>query len=137
MGYVRDKRYKLVFEDPEFAGLEITTKPMPTGDYLEMLALMEERPETTRESKVQHERITEIFATALLSWNLETEDGDPIPADLDQLRSLDLDLTLAVIRAYLDAISDVPAPLDEPSPSGGPSLEASIPMAPLSESPVS
>ena len=134
MGYVRNKRYKLVFADEEFAGLEVVTRPLPIGDYLEMVALMDERPETLRQSKDKSVNILGIFAGALISWNLEADDGTPVPATLEGMTSQDYELCLEVIRAYIDAINGVPAPLDEPSPSGEPSLEASLPMEPLSQS---
>lgn len=134
MGYVRDKKYKLIFEDPEFTGLEVVARPLPTGDYLEMVALMDEPAETIRDSKDKHHRIYEIFVTALISWNLEKEDGAPVPATVDGLGGQDHEFCLELIRAYMDAVTGVPAPLELRSPSGDPSLEASIPMETLSPS---
>ena len=74
------------------------------------------------------------FAGALVSWNLEDEDGEPIPADLAGVLSNDFDLNLELIGAWLDAASGAATPLGRPSTSGSPSLEASLPMDPLSPS---
>jgi hypothetical protein len=70
----------------------------------------------------------ETFATALVSWNLEDEDGTPVSADLEGIQSQDMEFILAVVRAWLEAVSSVNAPLGEGSTGGGTSQVPSIPM---------
>lgn len=70
----------------------------------------------------------------LLSWNLEDEDGQPVPATSEGVLQQDKDLMIAICTAWLDALRGVSGPLEQTSPDGGPSLEASIPMDVPSES---
>jgi hypothetical protein len=70
----------------------------------------------------------ELLAGALVSWNAEDEDGQPIPADMGGIRSQDLDFNMKIINAWTDAIAGVKAPLPQTSADGQPSVEASIPM---------
>ncbi|MDT0377225.1 hypothetical protein RM572_00345 [Streptomyces sp. DSM 42041] len=132
MGYVRKpKTYRLEFEDPEYEGLEVRMRGLSTYDYTRALGLQEvkeENPETIRE-------LLDLFAGALIEWNLQDEeDGPVLPRTPETLIAQDLDLVLAMCNAWLAAIGSVPAPLEQNSPAGGQSPEVSLPMAPLSPS---
>ena len=70
----------------------------------------------------------DAFGSVLVSWNYEEPEGHPVPATVESLRDLEFDLALAIIRAWLDAVAGVSAPLGEPSGDGDRSLEASLPM---------
>jgi len=72
------------------------------------------------------------FAAALVSWNVEDEEGEPVPPTLDSIFAEDLGFVLAVIKAWMDAIAGVSGPLAPSLPAGEPSPEASIPMESLS-----
>lgn len=122
MGYQR-KIYKLVFDDPEMNGLEVRARSVSIG-------AMRKVQETNDEFLMM-----ELFSKALVSWNLE-DDGVPVPATLEGLQDQDADLVLAIVGAWMGTIAGVPdaSPLDDASNSGKPSLEASIPMEPLSAS---
>lgn len=133
MGYQRKKRYHLVFDDEEFDGLEVTTKPVPLGVYLRMKALIL--------AEITEEVIEELFgefAKILDSWNYEDDDGHPVPATYEGLRSLDIEFAKAIVRAWnaaMTAVAEVDdAPLPEASDDGAESVEASIPMVSPSES---
>jgi hypothetical protein len=77
------------------------------------------------------------FADSLISWNLETEDGDPIPCTRDGLfGEVDNDLALALATEWIERLGgkvDDAGPLPSSSPSGEPSPVASIPMEALSD----
>jgi hypothetical protein len=126
-GYKREKKvYTLVFDDAEFEGLEIKTRSISLGKYLEMQTLID--------SELNRENIDKLFgefAGILLSWNLEDDDG-PVPITVEGLYSQDLDFVKAIIDAWRDAMVGVHAPLPQSSPGGEPSPEASIPMEALS-----
>lgn len=77
------------------------------------------------------------FAKVLVSWNLEDEDGEPVPTTYEGLMSYDFQFVLAVVLGWMQAVAGVPTPLDRPSRDGGPSLVESLPMEPLSQSRVS
>ncbi|MCX4703860.1 hypothetical protein [Streptomyces sp. NBC_01373] len=76
------------------------------------------------------------FAKRLVSWNLEDDDDQPLPATPEGLRMVDTSLVTALKEAWLQSITGVHAadPLPQSSPSGGPSLVESIPMEALSPS---
>lgn len=74
------------------------------------------------------------FGNALRSWNCERPDGTPVPATLDGFRSLETRFGKALVTAWVDAITGVPAPLDQPSIDGLPWEAGSIPTEVLSGS---
>ncbi|GAA2209314.1 hypothetical protein GCM10009850_047720 [Nonomuraea monospora] len=131
MGYKRPaKIYKLVFAEDDMAGLEVKARSMSTGDLLDMAPLLDLKlsASPTAEEMESIAELLERFADVLVSWNLEDEDDQPVPATLEGLLDQDIDFVMRIIMAWADAVSGVPAPLPEPSPGGEPSLAASIPM---------
>lgn len=121
MGYVpKKKTYPLDFTGTEHEGLEITVRDMSTDELISM-------PDSTT-----HEVLVGAFAGQLVSWNLETEDGTPIPPTPENVRRQDRSMNQLIIERWLDALNGVPAgPLPQPSPAGEPSPAVSIPMEPL------
>lgn len=129
MGYVRQKKiYKLVFADEEYNGLEVRTTGVPLGKFLEMSELANQAKESPGQANDSAKSLIENFATALVDWNLENEDGSPVPATADGLYQQDFDFVLSLISAWMEAIAQVPGPLGQTSNSGEQSLEASLPM---------
>jgi len=55
----------------------------------------------------------------LLEWNIQTADGEPIPATADGFEQLPMPSALAVVRAWLNTIPEVDLPLGVVSPDGG------------------
>lgn len=82
-------------------------------------------------------RQLEEFGDSLISWNLEEEDGTPIPCNRDAFfKQVDNDLGLALAGEWLLRLGGkVDAPLPESSPSSEPSLVESVPMEALSSLP--
>lgn len=142
MGYKRPKKvYKIVFEQKGMAGLEVRARSVSLGQILDLVNLAELADPNRRANmlddmgKLKH--LFEGLASALVDWNLEDEDGTPVPATLEGLYSQDMEFGLDVALAWMDAVMGVSAPLERPSSSGGPSLEASLPMDVSSASPAS
>lgn len=128
MGYKRNpKVYHLKFQD-EYDGLEVMVRSLTMGQ------LIKARSGKGDDGKDGTEELVELLAERLVSWNLEDENGTPVPPTLDAIRGEDNDLVFAIINHWTDAIGGVKAPLPESSPSGEPSPAVSIPMEPLSES---
>lgn len=119
------KIYTLDFEDPEFEGLEVKIRGLNTGQVLDL--------DTAREdgSDEAIRGVLELFAGALVEWNVEDDQERPVPADIGGVRTQDLAFNMAIIDAWQQAMVGVPAPLDEPSTGTEPSLAASIPMETL------
>lgn len=81
----------------------------------------------------------EEFADSLISWNLEEDDGTPIPCTRDALfTKVDNDLALSLATEWIERLGGkVDAPLQQSSPDGEPSpAPSAIPMAPLSDLPL-
>ena len=73
----------------------------------------------------------------LVSWNLEDDNGDPIPCDVDGLKTLPMSLVTAIIEEYQRHQTEVPENLGERSISGNGSGTQLAEMATLSQSPQS
>lgn len=136
MGYVRKKTFRIRFADGhEFDGLEVRMRSVSVGRLLKLLPMIEtldgiaaaNKPEVAAEI----EEVFREFADLIDSWNIEDEDGTPVPVTFEALMDQDLRLVIAIVQQWVEHVAGVPAPLDGPSPSGEPSLEASIPMEPL------
>lgn len=140
MGYrLQRKAYRLRFQGTDLDGLEATVRSLSTGQLLQLEAARLARAEGGKGSEGATREMVELLASELMEWNAEDEDsGEPIPATLDGLLSQDLDVAMAIIAAWQQAMNGVPAPLSETSSGGEPSaLEASIPMDVPSGSPTS
>lgn len=131
MGYVpKRKIYNLAFEDPEMNGLEVRIRGLTTGQYMDVVSMKEQA-----ESGGETAELFEFMADRLVDWNILEDDGiTPVPASLDGLKTLDMAFSMAIVNAWTSAIAGVPAPLEQPSSGGEPSLVASIPMESLSPS---
>ena len=83
-------------------------------------------------------RQLEEFAGSLISWNLEEEDGTPIPCTASALfTKVDNDLALALATEWLERLGGkVDDPLPESSPDSEPSQVALIPTETLSDLPL-
>ena len=133
MGYVRDSTYKLKFEefaDGDGNALEIRVKPLSVERWLALVG-----------GDLGHEETLELFIDHLVGWNVEERDQDgevsPVPATRKGVRSQDVVFVLQLVDMWAGKIGSVSAPLVTTSGDGQPSLEESLPMEPLSPSPVS
>lgn len=126
------KLYKLTFTDPAFHGFQVTMRSIPIGRSLEIQQTQANR---TGLSSVEVTcLLAEILVEHMVDWNLEDEDGNPLPISRDTMLTQDADLIWTTNKAWIEAISGVPAPLDESSTSGEPFQEASLAMELLSPS---
>jgi hypothetical protein len=132
VGFKREKIYNLIFDDPEFDGLEVKARSASIGTIRRVMALSS-GAEDGQDTLLEMER---VFAKYLVSWNLEDEADQPVPATFEGLDDQDTDLVMALITAWVSAVTGVDdaSPLDDSSGSGKPSPEVSIPMEPLSPS---
>ncbi len=94
--------FKLDFDITEYAGLQISVRPVPMSVMLDVTASA-----TTSDAQA-FRHIAATLAYALESWNVEDDDGHPVPADLDGLMSQDPRFVTAVIRAWTDAMYGIP-----------------------------
>lgn len=129
MGYKRQaKLYELVFDGPddgEMKGFECKVRGVTMGAYLELARKREESSvDTTMD-------LIEDLAGNLVAWNLEYDDGTPVPVSKEAVLSEDSDFVTKIFDRWMRAIGGVEAPLDSGSNSGDRALEASLPMEAL------
>jgi hypothetical protein len=138
VGYKRSTRIiRLVFEDPEFDGLQVRAKVVPLGQLMSIAELAGATEEHGAGAMQSVRDLFAGFADALVSWNLEDDDDQPVPATYEGMLTQDFDFMMSVVQQWMTAVAGVAAPLGRGSSGGETALEASLPMAPLSTSPSS
>lgn len=133
MGFVRRKFYDLRFGASELGGLEVRMRACSVETMLEVRILRPAGRMSVEEANERLERLVAILVEHLVSWNLETEDGTPVPATEAGARTQDRDLLASILGVWQDAVEGISIPLLVPPSSGGTSAVASIPMEVLSE----
>lgn len=122
MGYkITPKVYRLVFE--EFEGMVVRMRSMPVRDLLAVMgqADAEDEVEGIRDS-------IRVLADHLVDWNLEDEDGHPLPATQESLESLEIGMVNRLTEEWMAAVTGVSGPLGSASSPGSTAMEASMPM---------
>ncbi|MFG2269142.1 hypothetical protein ACGFNY_05130 [Streptomyces chartreusis] len=120
------KTYTLDFTGTDYDGLEVKVRGFTVGEELEL-----------DDAEFSGDLLVKTIASRLISWNVEDEKGEPVPATFEGICTQETAMVLAILDALRRANSGVSAPLPNGSPTGGPTPVVSIPMAPLSESPES
>ena len=134
MGYRPTRTtYVLDFGD-RYDGLEVKVRAGTLGNMLRIQTLSAKGEEM---GEAETEEMFVRFASLLAGWNIEDDDGTPVPATLDGLKGLEPGLAMEIMRAAGAAIGGVAAPLENGSADGGPSAVESLPTVPLSPSPPS
>ena len=127
MGYRPKRRvYALDFTGTEYEGLQASVRGMTVAEELELDGV-----------DMDADLIVKTLVKRLVSWNVEDDQGQPVPTTYEGVCTQDVAMILAMLDAVRKANSGVSDPLPQSSPSGEPSPVASIPMEPLSESPQS
>lgn len=121
-------------EGHEFHGLEVTARRLSIGrvfDAQELLFGAELTQDTPRaERQKWADELVDVLASSITEWNVEDDDGVPVPADRDGLAGRDLRLLQTLLVQLFQQSKGVASdsPLGGGLPSGGGSVEASIPM---------
>jgi hypothetical protein len=133
MGFTRArKKYRLKFEDPELEGFEVVMGSLSIGEFTDLTGMVD-----GQQSAEGVTALLEKFAGSIDSWNLEDEKGTPVPATFDGVKTQDLDFIMAIVVAWMDAIAGVDPTLRASANGTGTFPEVSLPMEPLSSSPLS
>ena len=133
MGFVPPTTvYRLQFEG-DYAGLEVRMRASRIRLFFDAQDLIGLDPSSMTAEQV--ERAVEIFqviADHMISWNVETEQGEKVPATLDGLLDQEMPMVGRIFAEWQKAMVDVPGPLLRPSSSGATPDLSSLPMEPLS-----
>lgn len=132
MGYTPGRKvFKLKFEG-DYEGLEVKVKSIPLGKFLKFANLLEiDSKNPSSEDMKELESLFGSFAEVLVEWNLEDEDGQPVPCTSEGLFAQDLDMVLTIILEWSSALSSASRPLHKASNGGKQSPEVLIPMETL------
>lgn len=125
MGFVREKVYRLVWDDGELAGLEVSVLSAGVDLYAQIADCRDDVA------------LADLFAPLVVSWNLEDSDKAPIAVSRAAVGALDGDMLAFIVTAWINAVVGVSPPLPPPSADGPLLAEGSIPMDVLSASPSS
>lgn len=120
------KIYTLDFSGTEYDGLEVRVRGLTTGEYLQIIQLSASTAEGDRET----EGMLRMFASHLVSWNLE-DDDEPVPTTYEAVTANDFVMNMAIISAWTEALATVPDKIEKKSSSGDLPLVASIPTETL------
>jgi hypothetical protein len=121
-------------EGDELNGLQVRLRRLSVRALLEVSDLAGDAGTEREEQSTR--ALIERLAEAIVAWNLEDDDGQLVPTDVDSLLDQDFVMLLAIVHRWMD-VADVPAPLARPSTGGSPSPVVSIPMDVLSPNPPS
>lgn len=129
MGFrVAPRRYRLVFTDPDLRGLEITAHSGTVADFMKATGLNEDATlnaggVTLPDNVPLPLTLLQNVAQYIDSWNLEDDQGAAVPVSWDALKDLEITVARSIVKAWLEAVSGVPADLGKESGSGGTSPE--------------
>lgn len=129
MSFKRKRKiYNLDFEGTEYDGLMVKVRGLTTGEYLDLISLTAPEDEGSKET----EELLKLFASHLLSWNLEDDETeDAVPTTYEGVRSNDFAMNMAIVNAWTAALVSVPEKTEKKSDSGSPVLVESIPSQAL------
>lgn len=112
------KLYQLTFEAEELDGFECIMAGVSLDKFVEITALAAVLETEEGRTRKNIEAQFTTLAACLESWNLDDDDGKPIPCDYEGLRIQDFDFVMAIMLGWMGAIASVPKASSETSPSG-------------------
>ena len=115
---------RLTFEgNTPLVGAEVMVRlNVPLADVLSL----QEYDESTEVK--DHLAMLRLFSEkVLVSWNLEDDEGQPIPTQPDGMLRIPTEETVLIISGWVEALGKVPSPLGQKSSDGITSLEAQQP----------
>lgn len=111
----------LRWDEGPYAGMRVTCRPLSAVSLGLTLALSRPAP-TTELQAARHERFGK---EVLLDWNLDDRHDKPLPADGEGMLYLTSDHGWAIVRRWIDEVTQPAAPLGDSSSSGGTSSSQS------------
>ena len=107
---IPDKVAVITFEGTDYDGAEIRAKLNVNFRYFS------EIQSAIAEDNTNGLKVAELFGDhALISWNLEDNAGDPIPANAEGMTMIPVELVNLMVGNWAEAVSDIPDPLEKTS----------------------
>lgn len=101
----------------------------------EMNSMLDQDAGTTGKQVVEANRYVEgLFFKYLIEWNLDDEDGNPLPKTQEGMETLEPSILTQLIMSWQTAMMAVPTKSKKQSQNGGISEELSLGLAKSSES---
>lgn len=124
--------YQLNFEGTDLDGFEVVMKGVSLERFIDItkIASALETPEGRTPENIEAQFT--VLSDLLVSWNLDDDDDQPVPATYDGLKQQDFSDVQRIMLGYMTAISSVPKASSDDSPSGATSEEASLGLGRLS-----
>lgn len=108
MGFrIPQREANVTFEGTDFDGAEARLRLSAP-----MRLLFEFQNMDPTDPKASEHTIRTFGEKILLGWNLEDEQGVPVPATAEGLLEQPMEFSVALFRAWAEAASGIPAPLD-------------------------
>lgn len=124
MGYRKVPTIYTLDDVKDEPGLIVRMKAIKVGKLRKLMRVI-----SVEEDKMTPEMIDEIFKLlldGLVSWNLEDEQGSPVPTTMDGVDELELTTVMAILNEWLENMTGVDDELGKDSTSG-----ATFPGRPL------
>lgn len=112
MGYRKIPTIHTIDDIPGEDGLIVRMQGISFGKVRRVTSLLDD------EGDGALGEIGKLVVSKLVSWNLEDEDGRPIPVTEDEFDELDFALVLKIVNAWLDCMTGVSDELGKDSSSG-------------------
>ena len=112
----------VAFTEGPNEGLNLRVKSIKFGKVRQLIALMDE---DDKDVEVMNE-ISSMLADAIVSWDLQEEDGTPVEPSLAAIDDLEFDEVINIVNTWLDHITGPDKELGKGSSSG-----ATFPGQPL------
>lgn len=122
MGFQRSALLLEWPEGSEFAGLEVRMRRMSIDQLLRVQRLSDLGKGADGSVMSSFAELLDAVGDGLLGWNYEDEVGAAVPATRAALGGVDIDMVLALVRAWTQAAAAVPLASAPSSPNGAPAL---------------
>ena len=105
---IPDKIAVITFEGTDYDGAEIRAKLNVNFRYFSEIQA------AISEDSTNGLRVAELFGDhALIDWNLEDDDGNPVPANAEGMTMIPVELVNLMVGNWAEAVSDIPDPLEK------------------------
>lgn len=133
------KAKKLAFTDPDLEGFEVYVKRASVGEVRAVAQMAADMPDDATPEQLLDllTPFAERLARQVKTWNLEDDDDSPVPVTSDAIVAQGFGFVMILFQAWIDSMIGVSDTLGKGSTSGESMPEGQIPMAVLSESPLS